>query len=183
MLRATISDLRKMQSNLTQAKVQSYNNYYPFGMLMPGRNASSESYRYGFNGKEMDNDMSGGKTGAVYDYGFRIYDSRITKFLSVDPLTSEYPWYTPYQFAGNMPIWAIDMDGLEEKIVINGEMFDRYRTIVMEATEILIATRLEIKGEKLIKSAKTTLATMEEQGWKSGSNGKLYKTSVMSIIN
>lgn len=36
--------------------------------------------------------------------------------LSVDPLTKSYPWYTPYQFAGNMPIVAIDLDGLEPKI-------------------------------------------------------------------
>ncbi|PTB93667.1 hypothetical protein C9994_12835 [Marivirga lumbricoides] len=49
----------------------------------------------------------------VYDYGFRIYHHTIGKFLSVDPLTNEYPWYTPYQFAGNMPINAIDLDGLE----------------------------------------------------------------------
>lgn len=32
----------------------------------------------------------------------------------MDPLTADYPWYTPYQFAGNKPIWAIDLDGLEE---------------------------------------------------------------------
>jgi hypothetical protein len=32
----------------------------------------------------------------------------------VDPLTSSYPWYTPYQFAGNKPIAFIDLDGLEE---------------------------------------------------------------------
>lgn len=32
----------------------------------------------------------------------------------MDPLTKSYPWYTPYQFAGNKPIWAIDLDGLEE---------------------------------------------------------------------
>jgi hypothetical protein len=31
----------------------------------------------------------------------------------VDPLTSSYPWYTPYQFASNTPIQAIDLDGLE----------------------------------------------------------------------
>lgn len=52
--------------------------------------------------------------GAMYDYGFRIYDPRIAKFLSVDPLTTSYPWYTPYQFAGNKPTAFIDLDGLEE---------------------------------------------------------------------
>jgi hypothetical protein len=37
-----------------------------------------------------------------------------SRFLSVDPLTSKYPWYTPYQYAGNIPIAMIDIDGLEE---------------------------------------------------------------------
>jgi hypothetical protein len=31
----------------------------------------------------------------------------------VDPLTKEYPELTPYQFASNTPIYAIDLDGLE----------------------------------------------------------------------
>ncbi|MEM9837004.1 MAG: hypothetical protein AAF828_10905, partial [Bacteroidota bacterium] len=31
----------------------------------------------------------------------------------VDPLAPDYPWYTPYQFAGNSPILNIDRDGLE----------------------------------------------------------------------
>ena len=35
--------------------------------------------------------------------------------MSVDPLTASYPWYTPYQFAGNKPIWAVDFDGLEDQ--------------------------------------------------------------------
>ncbi len=47
----------------------------------------------------------------------RIYNASIGKFLSVDPLTSQYPWYTPYQFAGNKPINAIDLDGAEELMV------------------------------------------------------------------
>jgi RHS repeat-associated protein len=69
-------------------------------------------YRYGFNGKERDPATEWGQTS--YDYGFRIYNPEIAKFLSVDPLTKDYPWYTPYQFAGNTPIQAIDLDGLEE---------------------------------------------------------------------
>jgi len=87
-------------------------NYYPFGSIMPGMNHNANKYRFGFNGKEMDNEWQGA-TGASYDYGFRIYDPRIAKFLSVDPLTKSYAWWTPYQFAGNTPIQAIDLDGLE----------------------------------------------------------------------
>lgn len=43
----------------------------------------------------------------------RIYDPRLGRFLSVDPLTAKYPELTPYQFASNNPIWNIDIDGLE----------------------------------------------------------------------
>ncbi|MFY0255719.1 RHS repeat-associated core domain-containing protein [Chitinophaga sp. 30R24] len=61
-------------------------------------------YRYGFNGKENDNEVKG--EGNQQDYGMRIYDPRLGRFLSVDPLTQHFPWYTPYQFAGNKPIWG-----------------------------------------------------------------------------
>jgi RHS repeat-associated protein len=69
------------------------------------------SYRFGFNGKENDNEVKG--TGNQQDYGMRIYDPRLGRFLSVDPLTSSYPELTPYQFASNRPIDGIDLDGLE----------------------------------------------------------------------
>lgn len=94
------------------ADVVTAQDYYPFGAPMPGRqyNApNSASYRYGFNGKENDNDI---ETGAE-DYGMRIYDARIGRFLSVDPLTSQYPELTPYQFASSNPIAGIDKDGGE----------------------------------------------------------------------
>lgn len=85
---------------------------------MPVRKyTAGNGYRYGFNGKEMDNEVKG--EGNQQDYGMRISDPRLGRFLSVDPLTSTYPWYTPYQFAGNMPIIAVDLDGAEPEIVVN----------------------------------------------------------------
>ncbi len=51
--------------------------------------------------------------GNQQDYGMRIYDPRLGKFLSVDPITKKFPELTPYQFASNTPIRAIDLDGLE----------------------------------------------------------------------
>jgi RHS repeat-associated protein len=91
-------------------------DYFPFGA--PNRTVSSTAgYRYGFNGKELDKNNEFG-TANVYDYGFRIYNPSIGRFLSVDPLTRSYPELTPYQFASNTPIKAIDLDGLEAWTVV-----------------------------------------------------------------
>jgi hypothetical protein len=43
----------------------------------------------------------------------RIYDPRLGRFLSEDPITKKYPELTPYQFSSNRPIDGIDLDGLE----------------------------------------------------------------------
>ncbi len=40
-------------------------------------------------------------------------NSQQSRFFSVDPIAAKFPYYSPYQFAGNMPIWASDLDGLE----------------------------------------------------------------------
>jgi RHS repeat-associated protein len=87
-------------------------NYQSFGAPMTGRTFSSEKYRYGFNGKENDNDVKN-ITGSQQDYGMRIYDPRLGKFLSVDPKWRNYPSTSPYSFAGNNPIAYIDHNGEE----------------------------------------------------------------------
>lgn len=129
---AVVSDYKKPIINPSgyagcyQAVVLTAQDYYPFGWNMPGRIFSSEGYRYGFNGKEKD------KETLTQDYGFRIYNPALGKFLSVDPLTKSYPWYTPFQFAGNKPIWAVDLDGLEELFVTkryaNGKLIEEIIT-------------------------------------------------------
>jgi RHS repeat-associated protein len=101
---------------LNKSPIPITKDYTPFGSVMNGRSWSNENYRFGFNGKELDPEGMGGG-GSTYDYGFRIYNAQLGKFLSVDPLTVSYPWYTPYQFAGNKVIEAIDIDGLEEFLV------------------------------------------------------------------
>lgn len=81
-------------------------------MEQPNRQYSqNQNYRYGFNGKE--NDREWGTAGLTQDYGFRLYNPAIAKFLSVDPLAKDYAGHTPYAFAMNRVIDGIDMDGLE----------------------------------------------------------------------
>jgi RHS repeat-associated protein len=78
---------------------------------MNGRTFSSPSYRYGFNGQEKDDEVKG--NGNSLEFKFRIYDSRLGRFLSVDPLAKEYPFWTPYSFAANRPIDGVDLEGKE----------------------------------------------------------------------
>jgi RHS repeat-associated protein len=106
----------------------------PYGMLIKDRSYTSDTYRFGFNGKEKDDDVNG--DGNCYDYGFRIYNSRLGKFLSVDPLFKSYPWYTPYQFSGNKPVRFIDLDGLEEDDPMDDPYF---------MTRLILTTFYDIK--------------------------------------
>ena len=108
-------------------------DYYPFGMLMPGRTYSSPTYRYGFNGKVKDDEIK--NTGMDYDYGFRIYDVRLAKFLSVDPLAAKFSFYTPYQFGGNKPTYCLDIDGQEDIGYLAARLFNLYRETVIKPSD------------------------------------------------
>src|SRR6185437_1372476 len=115
---ATISD-KRLQHTTSGTSIDYFNadiataqEYYPFGMLMPNRQYTINGvYRYGFNGKENDDEVKG--VGNEEDYGARIYDTRVGRFLSTDPITSSYPMLSPYQFVSNRPIDGVDIDGRE----------------------------------------------------------------------
>ncbi|MEM7039079.1 MAG: RHS repeat-associated core domain-containing protein, partial [Bacteroidota bacterium] len=98
-------------------EVVASNDYYPFGMTMDGRSSVSDNYRYGFNGMEKDDEVKG--AGNSYDFGARIYDPRLGRFLGVDPKMSDFPWKTPYDFANNQPINSIDLNGEAQYLVIS----------------------------------------------------------------
>ncbi|MBY0426109.1 MAG: RHS repeat-associated core domain-containing protein, partial [Cytophagales bacterium] len=103
-----LSNVRAVVSDLSlngQGQVVSASDYYPFGSL--ARTYNPTGTRYGFNGHENDNETG------WQDYGMRIYDPKLARFFRVDPITKQYPWYSPYLFAGNMPIHCVDLDGLE----------------------------------------------------------------------
>jgi len=87
-------------------------------MLTVGRSWSVGSeYRYGFNGKEQDDEIAGNNN--ALDFGARIFDARLGRWLSVDPLEREYSFISPYSFALNCPISAMDPDG-EKVLFVNG---------------------------------------------------------------
>jgi len=108
---------------------------------MPGRTyqSSVDGYRYGFNGKEDDKAISDG----AQDYGMRIYDKRLGRFFSVDIAQQLYPHLSPYNFAANRPVVAIDIEGLQAWDAPNSidvlSKFNWHNFVIQKWEEILLS--------------------------------------------
>lgn len=72
--------------------------------------SAREDIGIGVNGNENDNEVKGEENSL--DFGAKVYDPRVGKFLSVDPWDAKYPYQSPYLFAYNSPISLIDFIGL-----------------------------------------------------------------------
>jgi len=106
------------------ADVVSFSDYYPYGMLMPERNGpSTDPYRYGFQGQELDDEVKG--AGNLVNYKYRMHDSRIGRFLSIDPLSSRYPSTSPYGFAENKVIHWVEVEGASGSPYMTWEMYSQ----------------------------------------------------------
>jgi len=87
--------------------VSSYTDYDPFGLQLENRYTVNNEERYKFTGKERDEETS-------YDYfGARYYDSRIARWLQVDPLAEKYAGWSTYNYTMNNPLKYVDMLGMD----------------------------------------------------------------------
>ena len=111
-------------------------DYLPFGMV--ARSYNSSTYRFGFNGEEKDFE----NFNDAYDFGSRIYDSRLGRFTATDPLHKKYPGINPYHFSANCPIAMIDVGGLDG--IRNGSNATITATIILiyDPVAIPIATAI-----------------------------------------
>ena len=95
--------------------LQNVTDYSPFGVALDGRTIESDFYRRGFNGMEKDDEVKG--EGNSYDFGARMYDARIGRWLSRDPREKDYVPFSPYIIALNSTLLLRDADG---KVVVDG---------------------------------------------------------------
>jgi len=106
-VRAVVSGWKNKKGKV---QVVDLSDMYPFGMPMPSRQFTSEFYPFGFNGMLKDDELKGNDNSL--DFGNRMYDTRLGRFLSVDPLRHFLPSISNFIFATNSPIGMIELGGL-----------------------------------------------------------------------
>jgi RHS repeat-associated protein len=146
--------------------LKSNGNSYPFGMQMPGRQSpliAGDEHRYGFNGMEMDDEVKN-QHGTSYDFGARMLDSRVGRWLTIDPLAQKYASLNPNNFVGNMPIIAVDPDG----------------------KDIIIAYQWTYKGKpkmRQLKYSEGKLYDLDGKVWNDGGIGRTFFDAVRTDLN
>jgi hypothetical protein len=85
-------------------------NYDSFGMVLEGRKWECDVYRYGFQNQEIDPEIWAG----AVSFKYRFEDSRLGRFFSIDPLTRQFPYNSPYAFSENILINSKELEGKEK---------------------------------------------------------------------
>jgi len=102
----TVNVTRTTGVTTTISKVVEAHDYYPFGLLMPGRDYQSGSEtKEKFTGKERDSETD-------LDYfGARYYWAAGGRWWSLDPLENTFTKWNPYNYVFNLPIIYVDPMG------------------------------------------------------------------------
>jgi RHS repeat-associated protein len=139
-------------------KIVEENHYYPFGLKHNNYNSSkmlyvkegtmekqkplppymAMSYNFKFNSKSWEEELGLN----MYDYGARLYDPAIGRWMNIDPLAENSRRWTPYNYAYNNPIYFIDPDGMQaidnDDIIFNNKSGTEVARIITPGEDIKI---------------------------------------------
>lgn len=130
---------------------------------MPGRSYSPNVSDIGFNGKREDNEIYG--EGNALDFGARIYDSRLGRWMSTDPEQRKFPGISTYAFCYNSPIAFNDPTGESGRLTVNHGS----KTITLEQTVFLYGKDVkpgsaDAMNKSYVDAGPTTRTVKDEDG-------------------
>ena len=105
--------LGSVRAVVRNGQVLERNDYYPYG----GRHenpslAADAANRWRFSGKELQ--TTAGVN--LLDFGARLYDDRLCRWTTRDPMSEKYYGFSPYNYCAGDPVSFQDPDGMDRQI-------------------------------------------------------------------
>ena len=122
-VRLSYSDANN-NGSIAQSEIIEESNYYPFGLKHKGynnvvsSNGNSTAQKFGFGGKELQDDNINGSQLNWHDFGARNYDASLGRWMNLDPLAEQMRRHSPYNYAFSNPIRFTDPDGMKPEDII-----------------------------------------------------------------
>ena len=181
-IRLSYSDANN-NGSIAQSEIIEESNYYPFGLKHKGYNTAysggnAAAQKFGFGGKELQDDLVGGSQLNWHDFGARNYDASLARWMNIDPLADKYYGVSPYNYTLNNPVLLVDPDGKDV-------------TITIRDGEIVISSNIYIRGSGANSYSAKNIKRSIEKYWNKGQkykdgDGNEYSVSVkvnVSVID
>ncbi|MDR2651090.1 MAG: hypothetical protein LBC68_02070 [Prevotellaceae bacterium] len=150
------------------------NHYYPYGLTMGGISTNPGVQAYKYTGKELDMDHGL----MLYDYGARLHDPAVGRFLTMDPMAEKYYSVSPYAYCGNNPINRIDPTGMDYYVLTDeGRMVLALRND--DETDKLFAVKKSKEGNEYT-DIKNTIEVNDKRLLPQLAGGKDFATAETS---
>jgi RHS repeat-associated protein len=104
-LKDHLGNVRSVVTDDKDATEVQSSDYTAFGVAVTTPNKDINKYLY--NGKELQDGTN------WLDYGARMYQPELGRWMTIDPLTEKSRWSSPFTYGNNNPIKFIDPNGME----------------------------------------------------------------------
>ncbi len=146
--------------------VKERNDYYPFGARHIRSDYAQSTNRWKYNGKEL---QTTGDLGYL-DYGARMYDAGLGRWMAVDLLSENYPGIGSYVYCINNPLLYRDLLGLDWYISNRGDSREVHKWYDREEDAIAaygagnyINLGRNMFGEVVVKSSGVTWFSLQDK--------------------